>query len=253
MSLGAWVRQLFEEGAGFYDAEQNFAPWAPGEKYEYANTTFGVLGHLVEITSGMPFPDYCRRNIFSPLGMNNTGWMIADVDMSTHLVPYTWVEDETARGPSWGGTPLGVIRPDGPTFGETLGDGYQENCAYNHPNYTDGFLRTSVNQLSAWARLWLNDGMAKGIRLLSTETVQQVFAGDKFADDAAPSMQGLTWYSDRELDGYSLWGHGGSDPGVNTSLILLCEKGLAAIVFTNTNGVRPADIGMEILREGIAA
>ena len=253
ISLGVWVRQLFEAGGDFYDPDKNFAPWPPGDAYEYSNTAYGLLGHLVEITSGIEFSQYCQRNIFKPLGMRHTSWMLADLDMSQHAVPYTWVADTKARGPSWGGTPLGVIRLDGATLGEPLRDGYHENCAYSHPNYTDGFLRTSVNELSLWARLWMSDGSVDGARLLSAETVRQVYDGAKMTDGGTDFLQGLTWHSGHELDGYRLWGHGGGDTGVNTDLQMLREQRLAAIVFANTNGVTTGNFTAEILREGLAA
>ena len=253
MSLGEWVQRLFDKGAAFYNEDENFTPWGPGDQYEYTNTTYGVLGHLVEVTSGMPFPEYSQKNIFAPLGMNNTGWLLANVDMSRHVVPYTWVEDGSVRGSSWGGVPLGVIRPDGATHGEPLSNGYQANCAYNHPNYTDGFLRTSVNQLTIWARLWLEDGEVDGVRLLSPETVQRMFASENTSDGGSTAVDELTWHSGQDLAGYSLWGHGGSDPGVGTELLMLREKRLAAIVFANTDGVSPGDFAIEILREGLAA
>ena len=253
MSLGVWIRRVFETGAEFYDRDENFAPWEPGDTYEYSNTAFGLLGYLVEITSGVEFSQYCDRNIFKPLGMNNTSWMLADVDVSSHAVPYTWVADNTARGPSSGGTPLGVIRPDGATLGEALSNGYQESCAYSHPNFTDGFLRTSVNQLSIWARLWLGDGSIDGARLLSAETVQQIYKGTRILDGGGDFRQGLAWHSGHELGGHLLWGHGGGDPGVNMDLLMLREQRLAAIVFANTNGVTPLDFTTEILREGLAA
>jgi hypothetical protein len=74
--------------------------------------------------------------------------------------------------------------------------------------------------------------------------------------DAAPDsdeLQGLTWHSNHELNGERLWGHTGSDPGVSTSLLMARETGLAAIVFTNTNGATPSDFALEILREGLQA
>ena len=252
MSLGVWVRQLFENGAAFYDPDENFGPWAPGEAYEYSNTAYGLLAHLVEITSGMEFSMYCQRKIFEPVGMTETSWMLADVDVSNHAIPYSWVANNKVRGWSWGGTPLGVIRPEGPTLGAALSNGYQENCPYSHPNYPDGFLRTSVNQLSIWARLWLDDGSVDGVRLLSAETVRQVYKGTRIRDGDADYLQGLTWHSNHEVNGHPLWGHGGGDPGVNTDLLMLREKRLAAIVFANTDGVTPADFTIEILREGLA-
>ena len=250
MSLGVWIREYFDTDGVFYDAEENFAPWAPGQKREYCNVSFGLLGHLVEITSGLSLPDYCERNVFTPLGMSRTRWMIADVDPERTTTPYTWVEDNMARGPSWGGVPLGVIRSDGPTLTGSLPNGYDANCIYNHPNYPDGFLRTSVSQMATWAQLWLGDGEVDGVRLLSAENTKQMFV-DTVSAPGSDELQGLTWYSSHELGGERLWGHGGSDPGVSTSLLMAREVGLAAIVFTNTNGATPSDFAMEILNEGL--
>ena len=48
---------------------------------------------------------------------------------------------------------------------------------------------------------------------------------------------GLTWHAGAEVDGHPVWGHGGSDPGVSTDLLLLPHHKLAVIVFANTNGI----------------
>jgi CubicO group peptidase (beta-lactamase class C family) len=252
MSLGVWINEYFDRDGVFYNADENFAPWAPGEKYEYCNVSFGLLGRLVEITSGLSLPDYCRRNIFTPLGMSRTRWMIADIGPAMTTTPYTWVEKNTARGPSWGGIPLGVIKPGGPTLTDTLPNGYDANCIYNHPNYPDGFLRTSVAQMATWARIWLGDGELDGVRLLSAANTEQMFT-DNVAATGSDELQGLTWHSGHKINGEPLWGHNGSDPGVSTSLLMARETGLAATVFTNTNGATPSDFALEILREGLQA
>ena len=251
MSLGVWINEYFDQSGVFYNSDENFTPWAPGEKYEYCNVSFGLLGHLVEITSGLSLPDYCERNIFTPLGMSRTRWMIADIDAAMTTTPYTWVEDNTARGPSWGGIPLGVIKPGGPTLNDPLPNGFDDNCIYNHPNYPDGFLRTSVAQMATWAQLWLGAGEIDGVRVLDPKNTQQMFTAN--ASAASGERQGLTWYSGHEINGQRLWGHDGSDPGVSTSLLMARESGLAAVVFTNTNGASPSDFALEILREGIQA
>jgi CubicO group peptidase (beta-lactamase class C family) len=252
MSLGVWIKEYFDKDGVFYNVDENFAPWAPGEKYEYCNVSFGLLGHIVELTSGLSLPDYCERNIFTPLGMSRTRWMISDIASGPTTTPYTWVEDNKARGPSWGGIPLGVIKPDGATLSKSLANGYAANCIYNHPNYPDGFLRTSVSQLATWARLWLGDGELDGVRILDAKHTQQMFT-DAVSEADAEQRQGLTWYSGHALGGQRLWGHSGSDPGISTSLLMARDAGLAAIVFTNTNGVAPSEFGIEILREGLEA
>jgi len=252
MSLGEWIKDYFSSGGRFYSADENFHAWQPGERYDYCNTSFGLLGHLVEQVSGQSLPDYCEERLFAPLGMSNTAWMVADVDDRPTTTPYTWVEQQTARGPSWGGVPLGVITADGPTLMQPLEDGYVANCLYNHPNYPDGFLRTSLNDLRLWAGLWLGDGSADGLQILQPETTQQMFTGHRLSE-SYDGRQGLTWHRDGELEGEFPWGHDGSDPGVSTSLKLIRERGLAAIVMTNTNGVSPSDFANEILREALQA
>ena len=97
MSLGIWIKEYFDKDGVFYNEDENFAPWAPGEKYEYCNVAFGLLGHIVELTSGLSLPDYCERNIFTPLGMSRTRWMISDIASGPTTTPYTWLFRHTPR------------------------------------------------------------------------------------------------------------------------------------------------------------
>ena len=102
--------------------------------------------------------------------MPETAWYLSDIDTTRHVVPYTWVEGGQARGPSWGGVPLGVIR--GPGESKELKEGFNANCRYNHPNFPDGFLRTSVNQLSRYVRAYLKGGTLGGARILMEPTIR---------------------------------------------------------------------------------
>jgi len=44
----------------------------PGEIYNYNNSGYYLLGLIIEKASGINYPEYLRKNIFQPLGMNNT-------------------------------------------------------------------------------------------------------------------------------------------------------------------------------------
>jgi hypothetical protein len=57
----------------------------------------------------------------------------------------------------------------------------------------------------------------------------------------------LTWHAEGSVRGQLAWGHGGSDPGINTDLRLLAGERIAAVAVLNTNGVRPAEITARIL------
>jgi len=101
-SLAIWLKEYLTPGGAFYNAQQNFQDWEPGSRFQYTNISFGLLAYIVELKSGIRFPEYCRRNIFARLNMDSTSWMLADSGLSRHVVPYTWVENSTARGPTWG-------------------------------------------------------------------------------------------------------------------------------------------------------
>jgi CubicO group peptidase (beta-lactamase class C family) len=47
----------------------------PGEQWDYTNLGYIVLGYLLERISGETYEDFVQKNIFKPLGMNDSGLM----------------------------------------------------------------------------------------------------------------------------------------------------------------------------------
>jgi CubicO group peptidase (beta-lactamase class C family) len=48
--------------------------FAPGEQFRYSNSGYIVLGAIIERASGQNYAEFLRKNIFQPLGMNDTGY-----------------------------------------------------------------------------------------------------------------------------------------------------------------------------------
>lgn len=46
--------------------------FTPGEKYQYSNSSYLLLGLIVEKLSGRPLPVYLQEHVFDPLGMKST-------------------------------------------------------------------------------------------------------------------------------------------------------------------------------------
>ena len=67
----------------------------PGDRWEYS-LAHDVLAALSEVLSGEKFEDYVKKNIFNPLGMNNSSFMIPDEEMSTVSEQYRF-EDGIAK------------------------------------------------------------------------------------------------------------------------------------------------------------
>lgn len=48
--------------------------FTPGEKFSYSNSGFFLLGAIIEKVSGKLYADFLQENIFTPLGMKQTGY-----------------------------------------------------------------------------------------------------------------------------------------------------------------------------------
>ena len=48
--------------------------FTPGEKFAYSNSGYFVLGAIIEKVSGKTYADFLQENIFTPLGMKDTGY-----------------------------------------------------------------------------------------------------------------------------------------------------------------------------------
>lgn len=46
----------------------------PGTKFEYANASFAIAGHLAEVKTGKPWEDLMQERVFSPLGIKSAGF-----------------------------------------------------------------------------------------------------------------------------------------------------------------------------------
>jgi len=46
----------------------------PGEKWNYSNSGYILLGYLIEKISGQSYSDFLQQNIFTPLGMKESGY-----------------------------------------------------------------------------------------------------------------------------------------------------------------------------------
>jgi CubicO group peptidase (beta-lactamase class C family) len=57
--------------------------FTPGEKFNYSNSGYILLGYIVERASGRPYADFLRENIFKPLGMKNT-----DYDVNSAIIKH---------------------------------------------------------------------------------------------------------------------------------------------------------------------
>jgi CubicO group peptidase (beta-lactamase class C family) len=97
-----WFREImFEQRASAGDLVQlacrSVLRYAPGARYEYNTLAFVILGELIERLSGLPYPEYLRREIFAPLGMRDTMFAPQGTQQARAMPVYGSDDDFAAR------------------------------------------------------------------------------------------------------------------------------------------------------------
>ena len=231
MSLADWATDYLRPEGRFYDEKQNFHDWMPGTDdppeppRPYSNVAYGLLGFVVERVSGESFSRYTAEHIFTPLGMNHTGWNIEEIDKERHAVPYSRITDDF-EVPDGFDDLESFLPAAGADTTLVHGDLFP-HCLYSFPNFPDGLLRTNVVELSRFLMAIMNGGRIDNVRLLESTTVDSMLSHDHFG-------RGLCWNSTELGDDKDLvWYHSGLDPGVMTFMGFRPRDARGVIVLTN--------------------
>lgn len=227
MSLNEWIYNNLTTEGKYYNEGTNFCNWSPGSKNQYSNIAFGLLGLIVEEVAKQPFNDYCKDFIFKPLGMNNTGWFLSEVDSGIHIRPYAYVTEKN-RGYFMNNRELF------PNETEFATESFIENCLYSFPNYPDGLVRTSVRELSYFLMAMMHGGELNSSKILNEKTIDKMLSLQIEGNDS----QGLCWRTfefESSWGHISLWGHTGGDPGIATYMFFNPTNKIGMITFQNNS------------------
>lgn len=128
--------------------------YQPGTQYMYG-LNMEILGRIVEVVSGMPLNQYFKKNVFDPLGMDDTRFYLAK-DKHDRIVPiYTYnKEKQMIMADKSSG-----IDPDYPMFADN-----------NHYAGGGGLSGTTMDY-AKFIQALCNGGSYKGVRILGRKTI----------------------------------------------------------------------------------
>lgn len=187
------------------DASQPSAP--PGERFEYSNTGFTVLGWLVEAIEGQPLEEVLRRRIFRPLGMHEARYRASLGD-----------DPERAR-------PHAVV------------DGVPQPTLFISGGFGSGGISLSAADLAAFAK-----GLQGG-KFLPLAELEAAWTPGKLADGRPAPVRlnsdsdgyGFGWFI-TSFAGRRLVTHGGGITGYSANLYHFPDDGLTIAVLANVKG-----------------
>jgi CubicO group peptidase (beta-lactamase class C family) len=132
---------------GKYYSDKNFLESAPGERYAYSNSSYSLIGCVVERLGGRPFWEYCREKIFVPLRMKDSSWRLADLNRGRFAYAYLKKSGRVSK---------------------------EEPSTW--PGYMDGGLYTTVGDFGNFLIMMMNRGRFEGRQIMKPETVDTMLA-----------------------------------------------------------------------------
>ncbi len=69
----------------------------PGEKFNYSNSNYILLGLVIEQVSKLSYSDYIEQNIFEPLKMNNSGFENPNIVIKNFAQGYSFKDNEIEK------------------------------------------------------------------------------------------------------------------------------------------------------------
>lgn len=177
---------------------------APGEKFQYSNSGYLVLGAIIEKISGQDYHTYVREKIYKPAGMTNTGFYEPGKEIPNLAIGYT------------------RMGPDGRP-GEQLTENTDRLEVRGGP--AGGGYSTAEDLLKFHVAL-------SGFKLLNREFTGIVTAGKVDAGLIGKYAYG---FGDKVVDGRRIVGHNGGWPGVAANFEMYPELGYTAVVLLNTD------------------
>ena len=234
VSLATQIKSLLTPEGSLYNEGEYFKNSPAGTVREYSNLGADVAGLVLESITGESLDEFASKEIFHPLKMENTGWLLADFDLDKIATPYNvrqcvpffnFCSDATKPISNYL-----ISKIFNPPF---KNKSFIEYPHFGSPLYPDGGINTSINDLTILITTLFNKAKNDGYNLLSEASFNEMF---KLQLPASLSTRQRFFWRDNE-DG--LTGHSGSDQGVFTSAYFDLEKQNGVIILMNRD-VDPA-------------
>ncbi len=173
---------------------------APNEAYQYCNTNYILLAHLIEIITEKSFESYMKTEMFEPLGMENTR---------------VWNRNSTET----------IFKNKADDF-----DLFSEKPTLLEPTFYDGVagdgaVFSSITDLLKWDQFWYENP------LISPANLQEAFKKPTL-NNGEKSDYGFGWLTTEN----GMW-HNGTWMGANTIIIRNVKKKSCTVILDNSSNL----------------
>jgi len=175
----------------------------PGEKFQYSNSGYMVLGAIIEKLSSQDYYSYVQEHVYKPAGMTETGFYEPGKEIPNLAIGYSRMsQDGKKLEEARDNTDMREVK-GGPAGGgySTVGDLVKFHTALR--NY----------------------------KLLNEEYTKLVTTGK--VDAAGPIGRYGYGFGDKVFEGKHIVGHNGGSPGISANFEMYPELGYTAVILMN--------------------
>jgi CubicO group peptidase (beta-lactamase class C family) len=190
--------------------------FAPGEKWNYSNSGYYLLGMVIAKVSGQSYADFLRETFFEPMGLMRTRH-----DSNGEVIPNRAQGYAFADGEFWNDRLLSMSQPG-----------------------AAGGLLSTASDLVRWQR-----ALATG-RVVRPESYLEMTT-PFMLDSGRETGYGMGLQLDTQAGQPCVW-HGGGIAGFHSVLLHFPGEELFIGVISNSEGLRADDLGLELARALLA-
>jgi CubicO group peptidase (beta-lactamase class C family) len=177
----------------------------PGEKFQYSNSGFMVLGAIIEKVSGQDYYSYVQEHIYKPAGMSNTGFYEPGKETANLAIGYS------------------RMSPDGKALEEAKDN---TNTREVKGGPAGGGYSTAPDLVKFHQALW-------SYKLLDKTHTDLITTGK--VDAGGPGGRYGYGFAERTLDGKHIVGHNGGAPGIAANFDMYPDSGYTAVALMNSD------------------
>jgi CubicO group peptidase (beta-lactamase class C family) len=180
----------------------------PGEKWQYNNSAYFILGHIIGKVTGRSYGDYLKEAFFVPLQMTSTGVYTSKLNLPYEAKGYTKEKGKYILAPNWDMSWAGGA----------------------------GALYSTVEDLYTW-----NEALFSG-KVLQEKSLKAAFVPVVLSNGEKPANAnyGYGWSFD-DYRGQDIIEHGGGLHGFISQLARYPEENVTVVLLTN---ITPPEVNM---------
>jgi D-alanyl-D-alanine carboxypeptidase len=179
--------------------------FSPGEKFQYSNAGYMVLGAIIEKVSGQDYYSYVQEHIYKPAGMTDTGFYEPGKEIPNLAIGYS------------------KMSPDGKQLEEARDN---TNTREVRGGPAGGGYSTVGDLVKFHMAL-------RSYKLLNEEFTKLVTTGK--VDTGGPIGRYAYGFGDKVFDGKRIVGHNGGSPGIAANFEMYPDSGYTSVMLMNSD------------------